>query len=145
MTAYKEPDRHFQLSCPKIHFLDLFRFHKILTVALLAVLKLGVFRSRVTRLYGPMIQVLLQTSKPTIWQYWVAAVRVWTLVVGRARVGVVVRQEVVFSRCVDGAVDGTVVGRRAVLLWLVWVVYDPNSCTANDYVTLTRTIFYSAL
>lgn len=114
-----------------------------LTVAFLGILELGVLRPRLTRLDGPLVQVLLQTHKATVWQYWVAAVRVWTLGVGRTGVGVVVRQQVVLSSSVDGAVDGTVVGRRAALLWLVRVVDDTNCWTANDYVTLAMIIIFS--
>ncbi len=108
-----------------------------LTVAFLGILEFGVFRPRLTRLDGPLVQVLLQTRKATVWQYWVAAVRVWTLVVGCTGVGVIVCQQVVLSSRVDGAVDGTVVGRRAALLRLVRVVDDTNCWTANDYITLT--------
>lgn len=78
-----------------------------------------------TRLDGPLVQVLLQTNEPAAGQCWVAAVRVWTLVVGRVGVGVVVGQQVVLSRRVDGTVYWTVVGCRAVLLRAV--AHDPCS------------------
>jgi len=81
---------------------------------------------------------MLQTHQPTVWQYWVATVRVWTLVEGHTGVGVVVRQQVVLSSCVNGAVDGTLIGRRATFLCLVRVV-DPYSWTANDcFILLTN-------
>lgn len=99
---------------------------KTLTVALLGVLELGVLRPRLSRLDGPLVQVLLQPHQATVCQDGVAAVRVRALGVRRTGVGVVVRQQVVLSGGVDGAVDGAVVGRRAALLRLTRVVHDAN-------------------
>lgn len=73
-----------------------------------------------------MVQILVQTHKATVCQNGVAAVRVWPLVVRGTGVGVVVGQQVVLSSCIDGAVDGTVVGSSAALLRLVWVADDTN-------------------
>ena len=102
------------------------RGRELLTVVFLGILELGIFRPGLTRLDGPLVQVLLKNHESTVCQYWVAAVRVRALVVGRARVGVVVCQQVVLGGCVDGAVDGTVGGRRAVFLRLVRVADDTN-------------------
>lgn len=108
---------------------------KALTVVFLGVLELGVFRSGLTRLDGPLIQIFLQAHQPTVWQNRVAAVRVWPLAVRHAGVSVVVRQQVVLCRCVDGAVDGTVVGRRAAFSRLVRIANDPKSWTSKERVT----------
>lgn len=43
-----------------------YRGRKTLTVAFLGILKLGVFRPRLTRLDGPLVQVLLQTHKAIV-------------------------------------------------------------------------------
>lgn len=99
------------------------------TFALLVVLKFGIFRPRLTRLDGPVVQILLQTHQATVGQDGVAAVRIRALRVGGTGVGVVVSQQVVLGgRRVDGAVDGAVGGRRAALFHLVRVIEDANCC-----------------
>lgn len=97
-----------------------------LTVAFLGVLELGVLGPRLTRLDSPLVQILLHTRQATVSQYWVAAVGVWSLVVGCTGVSFIVRQQVVLGGGVDGAVDGTVVGRRAAFLRLVRVADGTN-------------------
>lgn len=87
-------------------------------------MEFGIFGARLAGLDGPVVHVLVRTHGAAARQHRVAAVGVWPLVIGRAGVGVVVGQQVVLGGGVDGAVDGAVVGRRAVFLHVARVAGD---------------------
>lgn len=63
-------------------------------------------------------------------KYWVAAIRVRPTIERRAGIGVVIRQQILLSCSVDGAVDGALVGRHAVFLGVVWIIEDAR-CRAR--------------
>ena len=82
------------------------------------VLELGVLGPRLAGLDGPLVQALLQPGQAAVGQRRGAGVGVGAQGVGHAGVGVVVGEQVLLGRRVDGAVDGAVAGLGAVLLRL---------------------------